>query len=230
MGSRGVEEVEEIPDEVFPEEECIQHLENQKYIRNDLPSHILRDHGYRFPLHQFCCYCVGIIDGEKVVECIQILFKSNTEKLSQFCLRWFHPIKRNKSVIFWVNSGASLKKNFFLFTDKLNFFRSTFLYYPEMDTYFRLSSLLDYIYLPKWESKRNHPIYQTPLKFSMYDPPSFFKKRNSISSKQTNSTGGKKLKREHHFRKSLIKLSSNDFDHFLHRKYPEVFHEIDRLI
>lgn len=226
---------------VYPDHECILYLLDQKYIRNELPTHILRDHGYRFPLHLFCCYCVGMVEGEKNVECIQFIMKTHSEKITQMSIRWFHPTHRKKYVTLWVNSGASLKKNFFLFTDKLNFFRSTFVYYPEMQTYFRLSSLLDYIELPLWnstdEKESYQKIYQTPFKFSLLCSALYLQSRQSTKKRknvkkiqEANEHKGKRLKREKLFRKNIERIARNDFDYFMHRKYPELFQEINRII
>jgi hypothetical protein len=224
-------------EKLSPDVDCIHFLKHQTYLRNELPHNLLQDYNYHFPLHRFICYCVGVYEEEKHVHCIQFLKKTNSYKLSRFYVRWFHPENDMShsppdSTCFWVNSGASLKKHFFLFTDKLNFFRSTFLYYPEMEKYYRLSSLLDYIFLPECPCTSNEKIYQSPFKFTY----PFFKERKKDAPprqiKNEEKTLGKagKRKKELHLQKIMRKLVVGDLDHFLHRKYPSLFLEMGKII
>jgi len=216
---------------ISPDLDCIEFLKHQSYLRNELPYNLLQDYNYKFPLGHFVCYCVGMYDDDKHVHCIQFLKKSSSYKLSHFYVRWFHPENPSLSICFWVNSGASLKKHFFLFTDKLNFFRSTFLYYPEMEKYYRLSSLLDYITLPECHSPLREKIYQSPFKFSI----PHFKERGKMNRGRVIKSEGSlgkagKRKKEMHLQKTVRKLILGDLDHYLHRKYAALFVEMMKII
>jgi len=203
---------------LLPDPACMDFLCSQSYLRNDPPLHILQDHHFQLPLHTFICYCIGMYQDEKSVQCIQILQKTTSPKFNNFLVKWFHPDDPHQHVTFWVNSGASLKKHFFLFTDKINFFRSTFIHYPEMDKYFRLSSLMDFFKIPE-STPLQEKIYHTPIKFHLFKP-----LPTSSSDKKKNTS-----KREQGLKRTILKIFRQDVDHYLQRKYPSLFQELLKI-
>lgn len=205
-------------EEILPEQECIDYLTSHTYLKNFSPHNILEDHNYKLPISNFICYCVGIIDGERVVQCIRILEKIPSEKITTMKIQWY--MWKNhmwESVCFWVNSGVCLKKQFFLFQDKLNFFRSTYIYYPEMQIYHRLSYFLDYLDI-KEVNPCGETIYNSTSKMHLYKhvivktPQKVFEKRK------------KEIK------KGLTIFMKKNVDHYLQTHYPNLFHEIKSVL
>lgn len=190
-------------------------LTNQNYVKNYPPSQFLREYNYKIPLENFVCYCVGVYNDEKVVHCLRIIMKSPSEKITTMQIEWFSPdSSRNESVTFWVSSGISLKKNFFLHTDQLNFFRSTFIYSPSQSQFFRLSSIQNFLFIPE-HNPMGQSIYNTPLKFYKY-------KRKLTSS--PNKLLGKRKKE---FIKDVQKLKNKyNIDGFVENNYKKLYVEL----
>lgn len=149
------------------DEECLLNLTNQAYIKNVSTEALLRDFHYRIPLEKFICYCVGNVNGRKNVQCLRILKKTPSEKITTMFIEWISPTDRSKTVQFWVGSGVSLKKFFFLNEDQLNFFRSTFIYYPELCTFFRLASIQNFLDIFEVNPMGEY-IFSSPLKCHGY--------------------------------------------------------------
>lgn len=205
--------------ELTPDQECIDFLTNHSYIKNFSPVSILKDHQFRIPIEQFICYCVGMIDSERTVQCIRIHQKIPSEKITSMQIQWFYPNHPEKgSILFWVNSGVCLKRQFFLYQDQLNFFRSTFIYYPEMQKYFRLSTFTNYISIPE-VNPLGEPIYNSPFKCYRYNK------------QLTNHPGKIHEKKKREFRKAMVNtLKKHNIDSFMEIYYPHLFKEISAIL
>lgn len=205
-------------EEITPDQECIHFLTIHSYLKNFSPHNLLEDHRYKLPLDRFICYCVGIIDQQRVVQCIRILKKTPSDKITTMMVEWFHLQNGHwEKVQFWVNSGVCLKKQFFLFQDKLNFFRSTYIYYPEMQKYYRLSCFFDYLDIDEVNPLGNY-IYNSPTKTHLF--------KNVIvkSVERTSERRQKELK------KGLSMLIRKNIDHYLENNYPNLFYEITKIL
>jgi len=206
-------------EKIFPEMERIHFLTNQSYCKNPNQCFILNDFGFKIPLKEFIVYCVGIINGERVVHCIRILKKKTSDKIGTIQIQWFDPShKTNEYTLFWVNSNVYLKKFFFQFEDKLNFFKSSFIYYARLDQYIRLSSLLNYIYLDE----------ENPIGIIIYKSPTiYYHHKNKIifPSDKLN------MKRNKEIKKSLILFKKKyTIDKYFRQNFPNLFYEIDHIL
>lgn len=200
------------------DEECISFLTNHQYIKNPSPTTLLSDFEYKIPIQKFICYCVGIIDGQRHVHCIRILKKSPSEKISTMLIQWFSPNDLADSISFWVSSGVTLKRNFFLHDDQLNFFRSTFIYYPEIQQYFRLSSIQNFITIEEYNPMKMK-ILNTPIKWYIYKRKIDYKPEKYIT------------KRKKDFQKSLTKFKNKqNMNHFIQETYPNLYTEIQNAL
>lgn len=111
-----------------------------------------------------------------------------------------------------------------------------------MQTYYRLSMILDYVFLPSPPASPFTPkLYHTPLKFTGGGPPPRWKVRmedrlkRKIEDKKGGSTipsifKGNKKKKEMHLRKEMKKIVFLDYDRYLHKEYPRLFSEIHAFL
>lgn len=205
-----------------PDIDCIHFLTNQIYMKNHLPHTILNDFQFSIPLNQFICYCVGFVNNERCIQCVRILEKKPSDKITTIKLEWFNPTPPKNgeewdSKIFWINSTISLRKFFFFYEDKFNFFRSTFIYYPEIEKYFRLCNLFNYLSLPE-SNPIGEIIYLQPKKTTIF-------KKNSQSNLKRNHDRRKK-----EIKKGLIKfVKKHNIDNFIEKHFPCIFHQIKQL-
>lgn len=210
-------EGEEI-ENILPEQECIDYLTNNSYIKNFSPHNLLEDHQYKLPLSLFICYCVGIINQQRVVQCIRILKKSPSDKITTMKVEWYNlEGGRWSKIQFWVNSGVCLKKQFFLFQDKLNFFRSTYVYYPEMQTYYRLSCFFDYLGIEE----------VNPLGEQIYNSPNKSHTFKNFVVKSQEKTSERKRKE---IKKGLTTFMRKNIDNYFEMNYPNLFREISKIV
>lgn len=203
----------------LPNHDCIRFLMNHSYFKNFPPAPLLSDYNYQFPLHEFICYCVGYIDGYRTVQCIRILNKIPSNKISSILIQWYSPnFEENKSCQFWVNSGVCLKYNFFKFEDKLSFFRSTFIYSPKLNQYFRLSSLYHFLVIPERQPK-NELIFHAPQKSYLY------KKNLHTSIENVNERKKKEVKKT-----CQSFLKKHNLANFLQTNFPNLFYELEQIV
>lgn len=201
-----------------PEKECVDYLINHSYIKNSPPENFLREYMYQIPIQNFICYCVGIFENERKIQCIRILGKTPSDKISTIHVEWYNPENYSESTQFWVNSGVSLKRHFFLYQDQLNFFRSTFIFFPELMQYYRISSILNYIHLPEI-NPTGLPIYHTCIRFTLY---------NKKLIHNPNKLSERKKKELRKYLQGCIK--KNNIDNFMEKNYPHLFNEIMNVI
>lgn len=215
-----VVEVDVLDVDMEPDEECIHFLTTHSYLKNFPPHNLLEDHHYKLPLSHFICYCVGIVDQQRVVQCIRILQKTPSDKITTMKIEWYGKEKNSnqwEKTQFWVNSGVCLKKQFFLFQDKLNFFRSTYIYYPEMQRYYRLSSFFDYMDIQE-DNPLGEQIYNSPIKSHTF--------KNVVV--KCNEKIAERRRKE--MKKSLMMIMKKNIDNYLEINYPNLFREIEKII
>ena len=202
-----------------PSQECIDFLTNHQYLKNPPVAPLLEPNNYQINLDQYICYCVGVIQCERIVHCIRIKKKTPTEKITSLNIEWFNPNSpQTTKVKFWVNSGVCLKRLFFLFEDQLNFFRSTFIYSDITKKYYRLANIMNFLHLPE-TNPVGEKIYNSPTKSFLY------KKMISSSPEKINE------KRKKEVKKSLFNvLKRHNVDGFLEKNFQDVFREIEKLI
>ena len=210
--------------ELEPDSDCVDYLTNHHYIKNHPPETLLKEFNYKIPLDRFICYCVGIIGEERKVQCIRILQKRPSDKLTTMNIEWYDPqgkrdevTKQHHKIQFWINSGICLKRHFFLFEDKLNFFRSTFIHFPEIEQYYRLSSIFNFIDIPQ-VNPVHMKIYVTPLKKYCY------KKPVSYSSEKSENRKRKEIEKA--VTRVFKKIS---IDPYFEQHYPVLFKEMNKL-
>lgn len=197
------------------DKDCIEFLIKHHYIKNFSPECLLADFRYQIPLSQFICYCVGIVNCKKAVHCLRIIQKTPSEKITTMSIEWilFHN-EEQRTIQFWVSSGVSLKRNFFCHEDQLNFFRSTFIFYPELGRYYRLSNILNFISLQEI-NPMGESVYTTHLKYHHY------KKRIDIVE------GGNTRKRKKEFKKAIKKLTLKfNVDGYIEKYHPTFYKQV----
>jgi len=201
-----------------PDEACITFLTKHHYLKNPSPAEFIKKYNYRIPLDEFICYCVGLIDYKRSVQCIRILKKIPTEKITTMFIEWFNPSSpHTQSIQFWVNSGVCLKRLFFINEDQLNFFRSSFIYDPSSEQYFRLSNLMNFIKLNEI-NPQGEKIYSSPKRNHLY------KKELNVNPERISD------KRKRDFKKSINHLlRRHNIDGFIELHYPNIFKEVYNL-
>lgn len=205
-----------------PDLECVQYLMNHSYIKNHSPLTFLQDFHFSIPLHQFVLYCVGIQNDVRQVNCLRILEKKPSDKITTIKIQWFNPNIPNKIEEwdykeFWVNSTISLRKFFFCYEDKFNFFRSTFLYYPEIQQYFRLCNIFNHLQLPE----------VNPLHEIVYIFPNKSFEYKKIA-RHLPKKGEERRQRE--IQKGLQRfVKKHNVDKFFENHYPDLFHVIKQF-
>lgn len=209
--------------EIFPNIECIHFLRTNVFIRNPSIDSFCARYNYQIPISNFICYNVGFINGEKHVQSFRILSNLSTG-INSFYIQWWNTVFvfqeediPNESVQFWVHSGISLRKNFFLFEDRFSLFRSSFIFDEKNKIFFRLFLIEKFFHY----EKNNIPtlIYTTPSKWFLFRP----RKSNGIR------------KRNNHKQKELIKylkliLRECNFQNCLETLHPSLFKEIKKIL
>ena len=211
-----------------PDYECVQYLMNHCYIKNHPTFTFLQDFHFSIPLNQFILYCVGIHNGIRQVNCLRILEKKPSDKITTIKIHWYNPSPPLSVLLhqkveewdykeFWVNSTISLRKFFFCYEDKFNFFRSTFIYYPEIQQYFRLCNLFNHLHLPEI-NPLNDIVYILPNKSFEY------KKIARHSPKKYEE------RRKREIQKGLHRfIKKHNVDKFLETQYPDLFYVIKQF-
>lgn len=207
-------------------EENFLFLLNTYSIRNHSPAPLCKRFHYKIPISTFYCYSVGIINGIKRIQIFKIINQLVTG-IKTYKIQWWNTafteysyinLNESEAVCFWVHSGGSLKKNFFLFEDKLNIFKSTYIFDRENSQFFRLMSLQNYFYFEEKIEKINEYIYTSPHKVH---------KQKKITEKRLKNNKNKEI---HQIKKISSKLL-NDYNmrNCLINQFPVLFKELDRI-
>lgn len=209
-----------------PDPLCIQFLQANSFIRNIPFERLLDRHQNVIPLNMYMCYSVGIVDSKRIVNAFQFLYESSNTKIKSYYVKWWntaaHPNitfqSEFESIEFWVHSGMTLRKNFFLYEDRLSLLRSTFIYDPYSSYYFRLINLIDYLQIPM-RSNFQKQIYISPTKFN------YNFKHSVTKNKKFGQTEEKQLVKSFHKITSSRKLKS-----YLEKVSPSLLQEIQQFL
>lgn len=158
-----------------PDLDCIVYLTKNSFLRNFSFERFLERNNNEIPLQNFICYTTGIADGKRVVNAFRFLFQSSNSKIRSYYIQWWNtaafdiyfPHTEFTSLQFWVHSGMTLRKNFFLYNDRMSLFRSTFIFDIRSGNYYRLSALNHFLSIPE-KSNFGQQIYSHPTKFYYY--------------------------------------------------------------
>jgi hypothetical protein len=213
---------------MLPSPWCISYLATHPFIRNHSAPHLFSQ-SYWKDTNFHVWYCVGIIEGKRYVHCIRMLKKTPKPGITSYFIEWFNtapysnsPLskipKHFDSCCFWVHSGVALRKNLFLFQDRMSFIRSTFYYDSETCLFYRMSLLITYLdnneaiptQLKIFTSVEKWYIYQKRIKKRKYDD-SLRKKNDCI----------RNLKKF---------IEHNNHHHFLEETYPKLFEEAQLIV
>lgn len=208
-------------------EECLHFLSNHNFIRNFSVEQFILENNFQFDISNYVIYCVGLIENQRIVHVVKFLGQNNSPGVTSYYIQWFNvacfPIgglikHEMDSVCFWVHSGVALRKNFFLFQDRMSLLKSSFIYDAKRDNYYRLVNLVNYL-KPNIIENINTPIYSSITKFS------FPMKKTR---KQSITTKDKKLLQ---LQKSLRKTvkNCNSFQ-YLEKTHIRLFEEITKII
>lgn len=197
-------------------------LRSHTFLRNFPIDSFCSDFNYQIPINNFICYNVGLINGNKYVQSFQILSMFTTG-INSYFIRWWNtafyeddPDCLSSSCEFWIHSGISLRKNFFLFEDRFSLFRSSFLYDPKQGLFFRLFSIEKFF--QSNEKIPNSKIFSSPCKYFMYKKrPLRGKSKRNLPKKEL----GKYL--------NLI-LKDCNYQNSLEKTYPALFLEIGKVL
>lgn len=206
---------------------CLRYLSNHSFIRNENVEDFVIENNQEIIVSRFLIYCVGIINSERYVHVIKIIGQTSTPGVTSYLIEWFNTACRPlnefhssliESVQFWVHSGVALRKNFFLFEDRMSLLKSSFIFDNKRKQYYRMSNLLPYLQA-NYIDNTNYPIYSSPTKISFASKKS--KKVKSASIDQKNLVLKKNLKK-------VIK-SCNSFG-YIENHHPRLFEEISKII
>ena len=209
--------------------ECIDYLMQHSFIRNVCYEDFVERHNFQIKLSDITCYCVGIIDNQRIVHAIRIIGQSAPPGVTSYFIKWFNTatytwneIMNNEiqfdSTMFWVHSGVALRKNFFLFDDRMSLMKSTFIYDSYSESYFRLACLLPFLQFEYMPSDK-YPIYSSPIKIYF----TVKRVKNGIK-----NIPNKKRSNLQKTLKKVVKIH-NSF-HYLEKEHKRLFEEIQNII
>jgi len=158
-----------------PDLACLDYLTKNSFIRNFSFDRLLERSNNTIPLQNFVCYTVGLVGSKRIIHAFRFLFQSPHSKIKSYYIQWwntasFEEIDDNtilESICFWIHSGMTLRKNFFLYDDRMSLFRSTFIYDPSSCNYYRLSAMTNFLSIPN-QSNFQKQIFTAPGKFYYY--------------------------------------------------------------
>ena len=211
---------------MVPDPLCIQFLQANAFIRNIPFDRLLDRYRNVIPLDTFVCYTVGIVDSKRIVNAFQFLYESSNTKIKSYYIRWWNTAtflnvdfkSEFDSIEFWVHSGMTLRKNFFLYDDRMSLFRSTFIYDHHSNYYYRLINLVDYIQIPS-KSNFQQQIYISPQKYN------YNFKHNKVKNKKCGESEKKQIS------KCLTKIvNARNLKSYLEKVSPSLLQEIDLFL
>lgn len=209
--------------------DCIEYLTQHSFIRNVCFENFVERSNFQIKLSHQICYCVGIINNQRIVHTIRIIGQSPPPGVTSYFVEWFNSATYTlnelidkevqfDSVNFWVHSGVALRKNFFLFDDRMSLMKSTFIFDRQSHCYYRLACLLPFLQFEYMPSDK-YPIYSSPVKIY------FTVKRVK---KATKSIPNKKRINLQKALRKVVKIH-NSF-HYLEKEHKRLFEEINNII
>lgn len=154
-----------------PEIEHLNYLINRPTLRNFCSYDFLERHNFQINLANYICYTIGNSNNQRYINAFQFIGECSCHKLKNYYIRWWNTAEFDEynkyshfdSIQFWVHSGMTLRKNFFIYDDRMSLFRTTFIFDPLSKLFFRLSYIIAYIFIPFLSSVNNF-IFTTPEK------------------------------------------------------------------
>jgi hypothetical protein len=218
--------------------QCIEYLSKNSFVRNYSCNEFVFEKNFEIHLHNLYCYCVGIVDKQRIVHVIKILNQKCSPGVTSYYIEWYdiacYTLEEIfemdlelsiKSIKFWVHSGVALRKNFFLYEDRMSLLKSTFIYDRKRNLYYRLNNLLPYINQNKSMTlNKNVPIFSSLQKVT------YITKKTKDLNKKNNKQSNEDIQLIS-LQKTLKKLTSN-FNSFgyLERNHLRLFKEINIII
>lgn len=209
-----------------PDIDCLNYLTQNSFLRNFSFDRFLERYQNQIPLQSFVCYTTGIADGKRIVNAFRILFQCSNSKIKSYYIQWwntaaFETYTLNsffKYICFWVHSGMTLRKNFFLYDDRMSLFRSTFIQDARTGYYYRLSALNHFLDIPEKTNFRQQ-IFSQPAKFY------YFQKLRKVEMTDA------RLPVEKEIKKMLEKiLQKKMLVAYLKKSSPELFDQIQNFV
>jgi hypothetical protein len=204
-------------------------LTNHTFIRNPSVDSFVAENNMDIFLSQFVVYSVGLIDSERIVHALRFLKQCQSPGVTSYLIEWYNvatfsknellyqPPNKFDSVTFWVHSGVALRKNFFLFQDRMSLYKSTFLYDKKREQYFRLVHLLPFLKLEQ-EVSICYPMYSDVNKIFLNN---HRKKKNKKIQPDYNQLSLKKNLQK------ILKVN-NSFS-YIQKRHPRLFEEIIKI-
>lgn len=214
----------------------IEYLTKNSFLRNVFCSEFIQENNFRVNLSQYFCYCVGIIQGERIVNVVKILHQHRSPGVTSFLIQWYNVscfkldelakmnlIEDLESVTFWVHSGVALRKNFFIYDDRMSLLKSTFIFDEKRNQYYRLHHLQPYTF-----NEQLHPL-NSPI-YSSVNKTTFAARRTNIREKYDENKSNEDLPIKA-LKKTLrgVLKEHNSFS-YIETKYPRLFKEISIVI
>lgn len=206
----------------------VNYLTNTQFIRNLSLDQLLSDNP-TIPISQYICYSVGIVDGHRIVNIIQILKQTPPNGVLSFYIRWYMPKYNNPIddqtddfmefdyVDFWVHSGVALRKKFFYAEDRMSFLRSTFMHNPSSDSLYRLSFIWPWVTLTQ----------ENPLGYPIFNKPGL----SYIYKKKIKNKHDKNDRKAIDFKKHCKRLlKSHNHSSYVEKNFPSFYKEIIKII
>lgn len=162
---------EEDNHKMIPSKENLKFLQTNKYIRNTPLNNFLINNNYEIIISNYILYCCGTISNIRLINALRIKEATNTTDIVAYHIEWFNTslydnydenIEFEKTT-FWVHSGAALRKNFFIYEDKMSFLKSTFLFDQQTSSFYRLYNIYEFIKF-NFISNQVITIYTSPHK------------------------------------------------------------------
>lgn len=136
--------------EKIPEEVCV--LLEFLYIKNIPFRPFVEANNKQINLSSFPCYTIGNHDNDRVIIPIRFISFYRYHGRNMYQLEFFGTTK-------WVKDTRCLRSQFFRFSDKTSFLRSTFLYDEKEKCVYRIHRLLPFLYLQMETPHQSTPIY-----------------------------------------------------------------------
>lgn len=206
---------------LIPNQEHLVFFRQTHFVRNAPIDDFVNRVSKKIILADYMCYNVGYINDKKFIQSFQIL-KAHITGIQNYYIRWWNTAfsysEEDASLDyteFWVHSGSALRKNFFLFEDRFSLFRSTFLFDPISETFFRLFTIEQYLVLN--ESLPNGKIYHSPSRYN-------FRQKKEKSTNRKKNSHKNVQKQLQLFLKHFISCNS------LEKNYAPLFREIHLIL
>lgn len=212
-----------------PDKFCISYLAQNQFLRNPNVHHFVELSEEDLEENNLMWYCVGTIGDKRFVHTLQFLARTGKPGITSYFIRWYCTAPYSHYTIqempdnfdyvdFWVHSGVALRKNLFLFEDRLSLVRSTFCFHNRLKQFFRLSHVHPFLKIPE-RVPHNVPIYSSLIKKYYYQ------KKNS---RVLVDRGDKKRKDLSRHLKKIVEIYN--VGKYMEKEFPKLFQEMEIII